>query len=91
MCGPSIDALFSALMRGIAEFKEWFTMKKTAAILCWLVLSACTNQQLYEAGQHNQQLKCQELPQNQYEECMARASESYQDYSQKRREAIADE
>ena len=52
------------------------------------MLSSCTNQDLYEAVQHNVQLECQKLPQDQLEQCMVNAGESYDSYSRKRQEVI---
>ncbi len=46
----------------------------------------CSNQQIYDAAQGNHRLECQKLPQGQYEDCMAEISESYEEYTRKRRE-----
>ena len=63
--------------------------KVTVFLITLIALSACTNRELYEAVQHNMQLECQEeLPQDEFEECMASASEPYDAYSRKRREAM---
>ena len=60
-------------------------------LLVGAVLSGCSNRQLYESIQYDQKLKCQTLPQSQYEECMEKASQSYEDYKRARDEVIDDE
>lgn len=54
-----------------------------------LLLTACSNQQVYNAVQHNQQLECQKLPGTQYEECMRQVSEPYESYEREREELIS--
>jgi hypothetical protein len=54
--------------------------------LIFLALGACSNQQVYNAVQHNQQLECQKLPGIQYEECMRQVSEPYESYEREREE-----
>lgn len=68
-------------------------MKKRSmlAAVSMLPLLACTNQQVYDAIQHNQQLECQKLPGTQYEECMKEVSEPYQAYKRERDELIREE
>ncbi len=55
------------------------------------ILMACTNNQIHGAVQAHEQMECQKLPQNQYEQCMAEVSETYEDYSRKRQDAIETE
>jgi hypothetical protein len=55
-------------------------------LLCALVLSACSNRQVYDAIQQNRQLECQKLPGSQYEECMKQVSEPYDTYRRERDE-----
>ena len=62
--------------------------KVTIFSITLIVLSSCTNQELYEAVQHNVQLECQKLPQDQLEQCMVDAGEPYDSYSRKRQEVI---
>jgi len=57
-----------------------------ALLLCALALSACSNRQVYDAIQQNQQLECQKLPGTQYEECMKQVSEPYDAYKRERDE-----
>ena len=61
-------------------------LKFLSLLLVILMLSSCTNQQIYRAFQSNQQLDCQGLPQSQYEECIKLSDESYDSYQQKRDE-----
>lgn len=66
-------------------------MKYLLFCTCIVVLVACSNHQIHGAVRAHEQMECQKLPQNQYEECMAEVSETYESYSQKRKEAIGDE
>ena len=44
------------------------------------VLIGCSNQLIYENIQHHQREECAKQPPSQYEECMAAASKSYDEY-----------
>jgi hypothetical protein len=55
-----------------------------------LILHACTSQQLHTLFQGKQQNDCQTVPNSQYDGCMERANESYEEYSSKRKEVIED-
>jgi hypothetical protein len=57
-----------------------------AIVLCVFALSACSNRQVYDAIQQNQQLECQKLQGSQYEECMKQVSEPYDAYKRDRDE-----
>lgn len=61
-------------------------LKLSAILLATMVLVACTNKQLYNTAQTNQKRKCQKLPDDQYEQCMKDANQSYEDYEQERNE-----
>lgn len=50
--------------------------------------AACSNRQVYEAIQKNQQLECQKFPDAQYEKCMQELSEPYDQYQRERDEVI---
>lgn len=65
-----------------------FSMRAPGFFLFVLSLTACTNQQIYDASRHNAQTKCQEPPQVQYEKCMAEVTETYESYSRKREEVV---
>ncbi|MCP5123517.1 MAG: hypothetical protein H6984_13770 [Pseudomonadales bacterium] len=60
----------------------------TAVLLCVLALAACSQRQVYDTIQNNQQLECQKLPGTQYEECMKQVSEPYDDYKRERDELV---
>ena len=50
------------------------------------LVSACSNQQLYDTVQHNNEIECSKLPQAQYEECMAEIDQPYDEYERERQE-----
>jgi len=57
------------------------------ALLCLfssLLLAGCSQRQVYDSIQHNQQLECQKRPPAQYDECMAEVDTSYDDYQRER-------
>lgn len=66
-------------------------MNKLAVAFFFFTVAACSNQSLYNTVQHNQTLECEKLPQNQYEECMAEISNSYESYSTERDAIVSDE
>jgi len=47
-------------------------------------LQACSSRQVYESAKMRNQVRCQQLPPSQYEECMQQADETYDDYKEKR-------
>jgi len=51
-----------------------------------LLLSSCSNRQMYNALQKNRQSECQKLPPAQSEECMKELDETYESYKQKLKE-----
>ncbi len=53
-----------------------------ALIVC--VFSGCSNKEIYDNVQHNQRLECQKLPPSQYDDCMKKAEESYDEYQRKK-------
>lgn len=53
------------------------------------MMVGCSARGTYEGIQTSEQIACGRLPPSQYEECMARNSQSYEDY-QRDREAAAD-
>ena len=56
------------------------------AVLSLLVISGCTNKQLYEASQPKyDEAECMKLPRSQYEECMQREPLSYEEYERERK------
>ena len=49
-----------------------------------LSLSACSHQQMYDAVQQGQQVECQKLQGEQYQQCMQKFAKPYQQYQQER-------
>lgn len=47
-------------------------------------LPACSHQQLYDAVQQGQQVECQKLQGEQYQQCMQKYAKPYQQYQQER-------
>ncbi|WP_126454755.1 hypothetical protein [Sulfuriflexus mobilis] len=66
-------------------------MNKASYILIMssiVFMQACSSRQVYESIQLNQKLECQKLPHSEYAECMERAGENYEKYTQEREEVI---
>ena len=51
-----------------------------------LLIGACSNKEVYDNIQLNNRQNCLELPQSQYDECIARFSKSYDEYERERKE-----
>jgi hypothetical protein len=52
-----------------------------------IAVSGCSNKQIYESTQPKyNQAECMKLPQSQYEECMNRDAETYEEYEKERHE-----
>jgi len=50
-----------------------------------VAMSGCTNKQIYEATQPKyNEAECMRLPQSQYEECISRGAEPYEEYEKER-------
>ena len=56
----------------------------------WM-LSACTQQQLYNSVKSNQRLKCEKEPPSKYEECMQQTQDSYDEYKREREEILEED
>lgn len=66
-------------------------MKKIyTALVCALLVTACTQQQAYQAVQENRLMECQKRVGDQQEECREGHSMSYEEY-QREREALRKE
>jgi len=59
-------------------------------ILSIVYVQACSSRQVYDSIQHNQKLECQEVPHSEYDDCMERTRESYEEYKEKR-DTVIDE
>lgn len=52
-----------------------------------LCLSACSNKQIYDGAQYNNERECYQRPESQIDECLQQNSQPYEDY-QREREAL---
>lgn len=53
-----------------------------------VLVSACSNRQLYNAVQENRKAKCDEMPDAQRAECLEQYQKSYEEYDRGRRQVI---
>ncbi len=63
---------------------------RAIGVLC-LVLAAlmgCSSRAVFENAQHNKRNECQRLPPSQYDACMERASQTFDEYRKARDEVI---
>lgn len=58
-------------------------VKLFSLLITSTLLASCSNQQVYNAIQVNQQSKCQKLPPSQYDDCIKQQSEPYETYKRK--------
>lgn len=56
------------------------------ALFSVCVLVACSSRSAYDALQERNKVECQNLPQAEYDKCMAKAGTSYDEYEAKRKE-----
>lgn len=93
-CYPPVVARVSLFASGITleQGGDWLMRKiLIASAMATLVATpACSNRQVYDAVQQNQQLECQKLQGSQYEECMEQLSEPYDSYKSSRDELLKD-
>lgn len=63
------------------------TMKIIAMVCLILALTTtgCSNRQVYQTLQQHQRSQCIEVPETQYDECMAAAGGSYEEYEHARK------
>lgn len=55
------------------------------------MLPACSNKDVYQAIQNNQEMECQKLPATAREECLRDLSGPYEDYERDRQSVLKDE
>lgn len=55
------------------------------------LLASCADRQLYQVGQDVQRENCRNGPFSEYEDCMAEANRSFEDYKQNREEVAENE
>lgn len=53
-------------------------------IVTLLSLSACSNKQIYDSTQYNNERECYKRPESQIEQCLQQNSQSYEDYKRER-------
>ena len=63
-------------------------IKNIAVAFFTLTLAACSSRDIYNAVQHNNELKCNRLPQAQQEDCMHDGDQSYEEYERERKELL---
>ncbi len=63
-------------------------MNKLFIALILMSFSGCSNKVMYDNLRLNQRQKCAEEPKSTYLECLKRASKSYKDYEQERKELL---
>lgn len=63
-------------------------MHKLSILVALFFFSGCSSQAVYDNIQLNNRRECSKLPPAQYEECMARAGKSYEEYKREREEAV---
>ncbi len=51
-----------------------------------ILISGCSNQEIYQAVQNNRLQECDKLPDVQREECRAQHSQPYEEYERNRKE-----
>lgn len=63
-------------------------MKPILMLLMAVSIVGCSQRAVYENIQHHNRQECAKLPESEFEECMNNAERSYDEYQEKRREAI---
>lgn len=61
-------------------------IKVTMLTVVLALVAGCSNKDLYENIQANNQFACENVAPSQYDECMNRSSMSYEEYEAKRTE-----
>lgn len=63
-------------------------MKALLMLPVLILVAGCSNKAVYDNLQHNQKLKCEQLPISEYERCMRGTEKSFEEYEQERREHL---
>ena len=82
MCLTASQEIFSNLQKRLKKMN--ICSKTLLCLTAALYLTSCTNQQLYNAIQNNEQSRCEEQPPADYDRCIEDHNESYLDYKKKR-------
>lgn len=53
-------------------------------MLALLLMQACSNRQVYDAMQARERNECMKVPESQYQECMERTHQSYDEFKRER-------
>ncbi len=64
------------------------TIRILGFILALVLVTACSNREIYNTIQTNQKHQCRNLPPAAYDECINTYSESYDEYQKKRKQAL---
>jgi len=62
-------------------------MRTTLWIVALTLLAGCSNKSIYQGIQSSNQVECTMLPPSQYEECIERSDQPYDEYERERQEA----
>ena len=62
--------------------------KAVSLVFLLCLTSACTNKAIYQSIQQNAQLKCQNVPPQDYQKCMDQHAQSYESYKRSRDEIL---
>lgn len=69
-----------------------YMQNKTALlVILVLIMSACTNQDIYKTVQRNGQQECQKRPPSEYDDCMQEYSTDYEWYKKSRDDLLDSE
>lgn len=60
-------------------------------LLVCILLAGCGNKAVYDNVQRNNRQECVNVPPAQYEECIQRSSQSYEEYKRDRAEVLKSE
>lgn len=63
-------------------------MKATLVVLFFFTVLGCSNRGAYESIQASNRFECSKLPPSQYDECMKKANQSYEEYERARKETL---
>lgn len=63
-------------------------MYKLLTLTLSLIIVGCSNRAVYENIQLNNRRACNDVPASQYDECIERASKTYEEYKMERDEAM---
>ncbi len=65
-------------------------MHKLLIMAAIFAIAGCSNKAMYDNIQLNNRNECKEVPPSQYEECMERANQSYEEYERARKVVVGE-